>query len=276
MALPGEKVELPISRIERNEAWLLNGEEEVFITLADIPAKCKIGDQLKVVLFFNESNELEATTELPEIELNQAGTFRVLNTSKNGAFVDMGLKRDVIIPENEIQEPLKEGQKCIVVLKYNKQDNNLYGSTRLSKHFPNYKIELKRGDKVDILISQKLELGRKVVINNKHTGILFKQEIHQSLRIGDKLKAYVRKIEDNEITVSLQQEGKAEVETAAKRVLQMLESTGGYARLTDDTDPEEIKARLKMSKNTYKKAATYLSNEGKVKLTKRGIKLVKK
>jgi SepF-like predicted cell division protein (DUF552 family) len=43
--------------------------------------------------------------------------------------------------------------------------------------------------------------------------------------------------------------------------------------LNDDSDPEEIKLRLRMSKGTFKKVVGMLYKEQKVLITKFGIKL---
>ena len=48
-----------------------------------------------------------------------------------------------------------------------------------------------------------------------------------------------------------------------------------YVRLTEDSDEEEIKLRLKMTKNTFKKAVQDLTKKNLVVMTKRGLKIKK-
>ena len=57
--------------------------------------------------------------------------------------------------------------------------------------------------------------------------------------------------------------------------MEFLENNNGYIRLNDDSDPEEIKLRLRMSKKTFKKAVGVLYKEEKVIITKFGVKLNK-
>jgi len=91
---------------------------------------------------------------------------------------------------------------------------------------------------------------------------------------GDKVKGYVRKIEGKDVVVSMQKEGVDLIEDAAARLLEFLENNGGYIRLNDDSDPDEIKIRLRMSKKTFKKAAGLLYKREKVDLMKFGVKLL--
>jgi hypothetical protein len=65
------------------------------------------------------------------------------------------------------------------------------------------------------------------------------------------------------------------LDDAKVKIMNYLEANGGYVRLNDDTDPEEVKLRLHMSKKTFKKAAGMLFKEGKILLTKMGIKFNK-
>jgi hypothetical protein len=84
----------------------------------------------------------------------------------------------------------------------------------------------------------------------------------------------VRKIEGKDVVVSMQKEGVDLIEDAAARLLEFLENNGGYIRLNDDSDPDEIKIRLRMSKKTFKKAAGLLYKREKVDLMKFGVKLL--
>jgi hypothetical protein len=96
-----------------------------------------------------------------------------------------------------------------------------------------------------------------------------------NVRLGEKVKGYVRKVEGKDIVVSMQREGMELLDDAKVKIMNYLEANGGYVRLNDDTDPDEIKLRLHMSKKTFKKAAGMLFKEGKILLTKMGIKFNK-
>ena len=81
--------------------------------------------------------------------------------------------------------------------------------------------------------------------------------IMRPLRLGDKQIFYIKEIKGNELTLSMQKVGEASIEEAKEKILDLLEQHNGYLRLTNDSDPEEIKLRLRMSKNTFKKSDEY-------------------
>ena len=270
---PGRIQSLTI--LEANPHGYLLGEndQQVFLPSTETREKLNAGDEVEVFVYYSEEALPVATTRLPAIQLNQAGCFRVLSANPLGAFVNIETSRDILIPAREQKEPLNVGDFCVMVLKMDHQKNRLYGSTRITSHLRNVNIPFQRGDEVQMMIAEKLEMGRRVVVNKEFLGLLFRTEMTRNVRTGDVIKGYIRKIEGDEITVSMQKEGIELINDAAEQLLEFLKANGGYARLTDDTSPEELKLRLRMSKKTFKKAAGKLFKEQKIILTKLGIKL---
>jgi predicted RNA-binding protein (virulence factor B family) len=159
------------------------------------------------------------------------------------------------------------------MLCYDSANHRLFGTTKIFNHLKD-NPDFKRGDEIEMTIADKLEVGRKVIVNGMYQGIIFQQEIMSRVSEGDKVKGYVRKIEGKDVVVSMQKEGMDLIEDAAARLLEFLENNGGYIRLNDDSDPDEIKIRLRMSKKTFKKAAGLLYKREKVDLMKFGVKLL--
>jgi predicted RNA-binding protein (virulence factor B family) len=54
----------------------------------------------------------------------------------------------------------------------------------------------------------------------------------------------------------------------------MMKQNGGFLSLNDSSAPEEIKAKLQISKKAFKKAVGALYKERLVKLTDKGVQLV--
>jgi predicted RNA-binding protein (virulence factor B family) len=231
------------------------------------------GDEIEVFTYYDEDRELVATRQLPAIQKGQVGCFRVTNTNAIGAFIDIGSKRDILIPEREQIQTLEKGKMVLVILLEDRLNKRLYATTKLQRHLRNQGMNYRRGDEVELMIAEKIDAGRRVVVDGKFIGFLFEQEMTDRVRLGEKVKGFVRKCEMGELTVSMQREGMELLEDAKKKIMHYLELNGGYVRLNDDTPPEEIKLRLHMSKKTFKKAAGMLFNEGKVTLAKFGIKL---
>ncbi len=270
----GRIIEIPV--YDSNAQYLMLGDERFHVNLPKKDFRGQLpenGENVKVFTFYNEDRELEATTVLPLIQEGEVASFRIISVNHLGAFVSIGTKRDILIPMREMREQLEQGRLALVTLQVDDRNQRLFGSTRLSSYFKNNTITLQRGDEVDLLIAEQIEIGNRVIINGKNIGVIFRQEMLRPLKEGDKLKGYIRKIEDGEITVSMSKEGQALIDDARKNLLEFLENNNGYIRLNDDSDPEEIKLRLRMSKGTFKKVVGMLYKEQKVLITKFGIKL---
>ena len=269
---PGAIQELMVTSINEEGVFVGNDHEEIPLNKIDTKGVV-LGQTLKIFSYFNDRKELEATTRIPEIQVGEMGMFTILNSNDLGAFINIGVGRDVLIPKREQRQELLTNRKALIMLCYDSANHRLFGTTKIFNHLKEVP-DFKRGDEIEMTIFEKLEVGRKVIVNGKYQGIIFQQEIMSRVSEGDKVKGYVRKIEGKDVVVSMQKEGIDLIEDAAARLLEFLENNGGYIRLNDDSDPDEIKIRLRMSKKTFKKAAGLLYKQEKVDLMKFGVKLL--
>ena len=274
-SIPAGKVQtLPV--FEVTDAGYLLGDERshVFISRRELKPNTEPGKEVEVFTFYNEDRELEATTRLPDLQIGEVGCFRVGNSNDLGAFIKIGTRRDILIPKREQIETLETGRMALVVLLEDQENRRLYASTKLQRHLRNpMSLPYKRGDQVSLTIAERIDIGRRVVVDGKYLAVLFQQEMMDRVRLGEKVVGFVRKVEGKDLTVSMQREGLELIDDSKKKLMDYLEANGGYVRLNDDTDPEEIKLRLHMSKKTFKKAAGGLFKDGKIILSKFGIKI---
>jgi len=272
---PGTIQTLPVFELVE-KGYLLGSEEDyVFIGRRELKPKTEPGTEVEVFTYYNEERNLEATTELPSLQVGEVGCYRVLSSNSLGSFISIGTRRDILIPHAEQVESLEDGRMALVILLDDPDNRRLYATTKLNRYLRTREIPYKRGDEVMMTIAEKIEIGRRVIIDGKYVGALFRQEMTDNVRLGEKVKGYVRKVEGKDIVVSMQREGMELLDDAKVKIMNYLEANGGYVRLNDDTDPEEVKLRLHMSKKTFKKAAGMLYKEGKILLTKLGIKFNK-
>jgi predicted RNA-binding protein (virulence factor B family) len=272
---PGTIQTLPVFEVVE-KGYLLGSEEDyVFIGRRELKPKTEPGTEVEVFTYYNEERNLEATTELPSLQVGEVGCYRVLSSNSLGSFISIGTRRDILIPHAEQVESLEDGRMALVILLDDPENRRLYATTKLNRYLRGREIPYKRGDEVMMTIAEKIEIGRRVIIDGKYVGALFRQEMTDNVRLGERIKGYVRKVEGKDIVVSMQREGMELLDDAKVKIMNYLEANGGYVRLNDDTDPDEIKLRLHMSKKTFKKAAGMLFKEGKILLTKMGIKFNK-
>lgn len=135
-------------------------------------------------------------------------------------------------------------------------------------------MELKEGDKVDLVIGVQTALGYSVLINEEVEGLLYNSEVFKDIEEGVRTVGYVKKLrEDGKIDVALRPQGfKNVIDEDVEKVLAKLKEKG-YLLLTDKSSPESIKFHLQMSKKAFKRAIGKLYKERKIVLTEDGIEL---
>jgi len=260
---------------EEPEMEMKTVRKTVFLPFEDLKNIVKVGQRIEVFLYQNERHEMEATTMLPKTAIGRFGGFLPKTITDIGAFFDIGTKRDVLVPKREMSEEVERGRPYLLTLRWDALRNRLGGSTRIYSFLERDNIELNHQQEVEVIFYDRIEAGWKLVVDGKYPGLLLKQDTHQRFRIGDIAQAYVKKIEETGALVMLQKEGISNLLESKEKVLNYVKSNGGYARLGDQSDPEEIKLRLKMSKKSFKSAIGMLAKEGVLVITKRGIKLAK-
>lgn len=137
-------------------------------------------------------------------------------------------------------------------------------------------MDLKEGDKVDLIIGVQTALGYTVLINEEYEGLLYGNEVFADIEDGMRTVGYVKKIrEDDKIDVSLRPQGfRNVIDEDTEKVLAKLEKNG-FLLLTDKSSPESIKFHLQMSKKAFKRAIGNLYKQKKILLKEDRIELKK-
>ena len=134
-----------------------------------------------------------------------------------------------------------------------------------------------RWEEVDLVVYAFTDLGMKVAINDRYTGLVYKNQMYDSYEEGQKIKGYITGIrEDGRIDVSLQPDKGRHVHSTFDKILKHLKDSGGKSKFGDKSPPEDIKREFQVSKKVFKQAIGGLYKQGKIMITKDGIELVKK
>lgn len=135
-------------------------------------------------------------------------------------------------------------------------------------------MDLKVGDKVNLVIGTESHLGYTVLIDEEFEGLLYKNEVFTELEEGFKTVGYIKKIrEDERIDVSLQPQGfRNVIDADVEKILTKLEEKK-FLLLTDKSSPESIKFHLQMSKKAFKRAIGSLYKNKKIVLKEDRIEL---
>jgi len=256
---------LEIARQSENGFYLkAKNEDEVLLPNIYITPSMKIGDEIEVFLYTDSEDRLVATTQKPKAILGEFAFLEVVAKSKIGLFLDWGLPKDLFVPLKE-HKGLKIGDKALFYIDLDNWTNRLYASQKIEK-FLKKNPRFKTNQKVQTIIFAKTPLGYKALIENSYTGMLYDNEIFETLSIGQKKDAYIKQVrEDFKIDLQLQPKGKDSLKIACEKILSILKDQGEIA-LNYKSDSDLIKKELGISKKLFKKALTTLIDEGKIEV----------
>ncbi|MFT4059762.1 MAG: S1-like domain-containing RNA-binding protein [Legionella sp.] len=255
----------------------LDGEVlgEILLPKKYVPKDTQINDIVDVFLYFDSEDKIIATTIRPRAQMGCIAYLRVIDVNRVGAFLDWGLDKDLLVPVPEQRRPMEKDKSYIV---YVKQDNQgrIIASSKIDHYLDKTPVSGKIGDEVKLLIAETTDLGRKVIVNHSHWGLIHKADIFQLLVYGKRIKGYIKKIrEDGKIDVVLRRASQESINILAQRILEQLQQAGGFLALHDKSPPAQIQHIFGESKKSFKSAIGYLYKHGQIEIESQGIRLCK-
>ena len=246
------------------------GANKVLLKETKKPAHHQVGDLLDVFVYVDTDGHLAATTQVPRAQVDEIAWLPVVAVNYYGAFLDWGLPKDLLVPFQEQYHEMEVGQSYLVKL-FLDDKNRIAASSKINRFIAETADDFKAGDKVSLLIAEKTDLGYKAIINHTHWGVLYQNELFQSVSIGQKLEGYIRQIrDDKKIDLTLHQPGYGKVESLTDKILAKLNASGGTLALSDKSSPEAIYETFGVSKKVYKQAIGALYKDHKITLDKTG------
>jgi len=266
-------------QLKQDNGYLLALDEggTIFMPFRDTDEELSAGDTIEIFIYQDNQGLNTATTLTPNIVLNQIELLEVKQVTDPGAFMDWGINKDLFVPFSEQSNRMMEGRKNLVYLYIDKKSGRLTGTTKIERYLTESPITVEEKEEVDLIIWNKSDLGRNVIINQQHEGLIYEDDIFQNLRYGEKRTGYIKQIRpDNKIDVTLRPFGYKKVEPNADQIYEILRKGDGYLDLHDKSDPDLIRARLEMSKKTFKKAIGLLYRNNLIRIEDDGIYLTEK
>ena len=273
----GQILELEASKVTPQGIYLINEEqEEILLPNKYIPADLKLGEMVEVFVYTDSEDRPIATTLEPKVKLNTCAFLKCVDVNQFGAFFDWGMEKDLMVPFSEQFLRVTAGKRYLVYLYLDKVTSRLVGTTKMGRFIRQNKVEIKPGDQVDLLVSGETEIGYKVIVNNKHYGMVFKNEVFQKIEIGDKLSGFLQRVrKDDKMDITLNSSSLSDVEVLANKIFERLLKEGGKLNFSDKSAPEVIYKEFQVSKKAFRRAAGMLYKERKIIITPEDITLVK-
>ncbi len=272
----GQVNTLEILRETDHGIYLIDAEDnEVLLPNRYVPQSFKIWDKIDVFVYLDNEERPVASTDIPYIKKGEFALLRCNQVTDFGAFLDWGLVKELFCPFKEQAFPLKSGGWYLVHCYLDEKTERLVASSKTNRFLDNKVLTVEQFEEVDVIVSHPSDIGWNVIVNKKHIGLIYKDNIFKDISVGDQLKGIVKKIRPgNKLDISLEKIGFRNIEPNAQRILQELEDNSGYIKLTDKSNPEAIKHSLQMSKKSFKKAIGSLYKNRQIEIKTDGIYLL--
>ena len=248
-----------------------DAEHAVLLPRKQVPEGTKTGDELSVFVYKDSEDRMIATTGTPKLQVGETAVLEVKDVAKIGAFLDMGLEKDLLLPFKEQNHRVVKGEKCLVAL-YIDKSGRLAGTMNVYPYM-RADSEYKKDDRVTGIIYEINEnLGAFVAVENRYYGLIPKRELYGDFHLGDTVEARVVKVrEDGKLDLSPRQKAYVQMDEDAKQVLKAIDEFDGVLPFNDKARPETILREMKMSKNAFKRAVGRLLKDGKIRITEKTI-----
>ena len=253
-------------------------EDKVLLPAKQVPAGAKVGDEVEVFLYRDSSDRLIATTRTPKLMMGQVVLLTVVQIGKVGAFLDWGLEKDLFLPFKQQTRKVKAGDQVLASLYIDKSGRlcatmNVYEQLRTDSPY-------KKDDTVTGRIYEiSKNFGTFVAVDDCFSALIPKKELFGTteLKIGEQVTARVVKVlEDGKLTLSIREKAYLQIQKDAEKIEKLLDSYEGSLPFNDKAAPEVITHETGMSKNEFKRAVGHLLKEGKIQITEKNIRRIRK
>lgn len=258
---PGDVVELTAVRKSELGVFLDAGtgntSDDILLHKAQQTSEVILGQPVKVYLYKDPKGRLTASMRLPQMQEGQVARVEVINTTRDGVFVNIGAERGVFMPHAGRRGLPKVGEKVWVKLYRDKSGRQAVTMEvedelrRASKPAENIKI----GDSVTGSVYNFNEQGAFIFTKERFIAFLHKDEMLERPRVGAELTArviYIR--EDGRINLSMRPVKESAMDVDAEQILKVLRDRGGQMPYSDNSPPEIIKEKFNISKAAFKRA----------------------
>ena len=270
---------LTITRFTDRGAYVDGGEVgEILVPKAYVTKSMRPGDTLELFVYLDQSERLVATTEQPLATVGDFAYLEVAWVNEHGAFLNWGVMKDLFVPFRQQKRTMEVGESYIVFVDIDEETGRLMATAKIDKHlYPAREHFYHRGEEVDLLVWQRTELGLKVIVDNRHAGLVYNDQLFApEPKTGDRLRGTVVNVRpDGRIDVSLQRLGKSRFRDFAEVLYEELQAAPeGFLPFTDKSSSDDISDRFGVSKKTFKRAVGTLYREKKIVLEEGGIRMV--
>ena len=239
-------------------------------------SKVEVGESLEVFVYRDSKDRLISTLKRPLLTVGNIAYLEVVSQREMGAFVNIGLERDLFIPLKEQAFKLKTGKKYLFYMYIDKTDR-LAGTTKIHEYLDiaeegKYKVD----DEVKVIVYDTAENGTlKIAVDREYIGLILPNEHLEYIYPGEEISARIKRVyEDGILGITTRKKRLDAREELSEVILKYLRENGGYMPYNDKSSSEEIKREFNTSKNYFKMTLGGLMKKKLITQDKEGTRLL--
>lgn len=228
-----------------------------------------IGDQVKVFLYLDPKHRLTASMRVPRLKEGQIARMRVINVTKDGAFLDVGAERGIFMPYAGMRGKLQIGEVVWAKL-YTDKSGRLAVTMKVEDEMRRASVkavDVHKGQMVKGSVYNITDSGAFMLTTERYIAFIANKEMQEHPRVGQELEARVTYVRpDGRINASLREAKEKALVSDADKILMLLQSNNGRMPYCDTSSPELIKGKFKISKAAFKRALGHLYKDGLIEM----------
>lgn len=263
----GKTQKLIIQRFTSPGAFLntrTKDDVDILLPTKEIPENAKVGDEIEVFVYRDSEDRLISTTRKPYAQAGELAHLKVLNNTKIGAFLDIGLERDILMPFSETLGSVEIGKTYLVRIYVDKSDR--LAASMMIRNSLDSNSPYEKDDSVNgTIYSIHRDHGIFVAVDDKYDAMIPKEDIKGIFDLGETIEARVKSVnKDGKLVLSLREKAHVQMNEDSEIILDLLEDNGGILNIGDKSSPEDIKEITGLTKGAFKRAVGKLYKEGDV------------
>lgn len=244
-----------------------NTSDDVLLHTQQQTAPVTVGDEVEVFLYRDPKRRLTASMRVPKMKVGQIARLKVVNVSKDGAFLDVGAERGIFMPFAGMRGRPRVGERVWAKLYVDKSGRLAVTMEvedemrRASRPAEGVKV----GDFVTGDIYNYTDKGAFLFSKERFIVFIDNKEMKVRPRVGETVTARVTFIrEDGRLNASLREIKEKALVSDSDAILALLRERRGRMPYDDSTSPDIIRDKFGVSKAAFKRALGHLLKEGKI------------
>ena len=228
-----------------------------------------IGDEVEVFLYLDPKRKLTASMRVPKMREGQIARLKVINVSRDGAFVDVGAERGIFMPYAGMRGRPQIGEVVWAKL-YTDKSGRLAVTMEVEDEMRRASQPakgVKKGQMVKGAIYNYTDAGAFLFSEERYIVFIANKEMNPQARprVGEVVTARVTYIrDDGRLNASLKESKEKALITDAEKIMELLQRRNGKMPYSDESSPEVIRDKFGISKAAFKRALGHLLRENRI------------